>query len=578
MKIALVQCPGWGRECPPFALACLAAYVRRAGHEAACFDLNNAFFHNIPEFRRMWEDKDYYSFWENPAQIAALMRRCEEQVTRYVDRILASGARVVGFSTHTTSYLVSLEIARRIKAKDRSRLVLFGGPQCSREQGGLSFAKEDCVDAVVVGEGEETLLRVLESVEARGVIEPMPGLLLRRLGLVKDCGDRELLPDLDALPFPDYSDFAADIAGGAYNNPRRLEIFDSRGCVRTCHFCSEWQFWRYFRSMSGDRMFAEIRHQMSLHPGVNRFYFVGSLANGSMKALERFCDLVIESGLKVEWEGQAIINPGMDERMLRKMADAGCKWIGYGVETGSEALRYRMNKKFSNENAYMTLAATHKAGIKAQINIMFGQPTETRGDFAETLAFLRRVRPHIDSVLASQSFCVVDKNTIFHSEPERFGITGEDHHIFWSSNGGENDYPERLRRYEEFCRVALELGVPEDSGVLRRKPDRWQLLGGYHEHKRDFLRAIACYRRSLRSESVDKFTLARLARCYRELGRAHRARAYFEAALRMTPPGAKDAFDDRIRRELDELPWSEADIGALDRVRSEKWARELSFI
>jgi radical SAM superfamily enzyme YgiQ (UPF0313 family) len=554
MKVALIQCPGWGRECPPFSLACLAAYVRRHGHEAFCFDLNNAFFHNIPEFRRMWEDKDYYSFWENRSQISELVMKCEDVVERYVDDILATGAPVIGFTTHTTSYLVSQEIAKRIKRKDPARIIVFGGPQCSRAQAGHAFAREPFIDAVAVGEGEETLRELLDTVAREGALRPLPGLILRWRGEVKDCGDREPISDLDSLPFPDYSDFQSEIASGAYNRPERLEIFDSRGCVRTCHFCSEWQFWRVFRSMSGERMFAEIEHQVRLHPRVGVFYFVGSLANGNMKALERFCDLMIASGLKVGWEAQAIINPGMDGRMMKKMADAGCRWIGYGVETGSESLRFRMNKKFTNENAYMTLEATHRAGIKSQINIMFGQPTETREDFALTLDFLTRVRPHIDSVLASQSFCVVDKSTIFHERPELFGIEGQEHHLFWESNGGENDYPERFRRYEEFCRLALSLSVPEDSGVLTLKPDKWQLLGSYYEYKQRWPQAVAAYRRSLKRETVNKSVLARLARCYVELGRFEQAREKLNAALALTPAGASDPFDAELRRQRESLP------------------------
>ena len=573
MKVALVQCPGWGRECPPFALACLAAYVRRAGHEAFCFDLNNAFFHTIPDFRRMWEDKDYYSFWENPSRISDLMLKCGDRVDEYVDRILATGAPIIGFTTHTTSYLVSLDVARRIKRKDPKRIVVFGGPQCSRAQAGAGFAGEDCVDAVAVGEGEATLLALMETVAREGGLRPMPGLILRWEGKVVDCGDRDLIPDLDALPIPDYSDFRDDILSGAYENPRRLEIFDSRGCVRTCHFCSEWQFWRIFRSMSGDRMFAEIKHQVELYPRVNRFYFVGSLANGSMKAIGRFCDLVIESGLKIEWEIQAIINPGMDGPMLKKMSDAGCRWIGYGVETGSESLRYRMNKKFTNENAYVTLAATHQAGIKAQINIMFGQPTETREDFEETLRFLTRVRPHIDSVLASQSFTVIDKSTIFYDKPEMFGIKGQEHHLFWDSNEGANDYPERFRRYEEFCRLAISLGLPETAGVLSEKPDKWLLLGGYYEHKGRWPRAIACYRRSLRKESVNKAVLARLARCYREAGKIDAARSCLDTALRLTPPGITDPFDDTLRRELESMTLAGAPVAALREIKRRLFSR-----
>jgi radical SAM superfamily enzyme YgiQ (UPF0313 family)/MoaA/NifB/PqqE/SkfB family radical SAM enzyme len=554
MKIALVQCPGWGRECPPYSLACLSSFVRQSGHEAAVFDLNNEFYHSSPDYRKMWADKDYYSFWENRGQVAALIADNRAVVDRFVRRILESGARVAGFTTHTTSFLISLAIAERIKKEDPGVSILFGGPQASRSQCAKDFSEDRRVDGVCVGEGERILVSVLDSLSRGESLKPLPGLIVREGGRPVDLGDAELIADIDSLPFPDYSDFKEDILGGRYANPKRLEIFDSRGCVRSCDFCSEWQYWRRYRFMTGRRIFDEVVHQTRLYPGVSHFYFIGSLLNGNPKELERFCDLVIDAGLKITWEGQAIVSPRMDEALLAKMARAGCVWLGYGIESGSEALRRRINKNFTNENAEKTLKATARAGIKAQINIMFGMPTETKEEFGETLKFLTRVRPYIDTVLASQSFCVLDKGTIFHTHPERYGIKGEGHHLFWESNGGDNSYPERFRRYEEFCRLALLLKIPETSGVLSLKPDKWFLLGSYHAHKKDFARALMCYRRSVRKESRNKGVLAEIARCYAALGRPGKARDYYESARAMAVEGMPDSLDKEVRRELAALP------------------------
>ncbi len=103
---------------------------------------------------------------------------------------------------------------------------------------------------------------------------------------------------------------------------------------------------------------------------------------------------------------------------------------------------------------------------------MFGLPTETRDDFAMTLEFLKRNRENIDTILASQSFCVIDKGTYLYNNPDEFGIKYRNHHLYWESNNGENDFCERFKRYEEFCKLALSLGIPETSGVLKNKPDK----------------------------------------------------------------------------------------------------------
>lgn len=110
--------------------------------------------------------------------------------------------------------------------------------------------------------------------------------------------------------------------------------------------------------MSAERMLGEIEYQMNKYPGVNHFYFIGSLLNGNPRTLERFCDLVIKKRVKFSWEGQAIVHPQMDKRIIKKMAKAGCVWLGYGIESGSEKLRTRINKKFSNKNAIETLKAS----------------------------------------------------------------------------------------------------------------------------------------------------------------------------------------------------------------------------
>lgn len=534
MKAALVQAPSAfrGREAPPFSIACLAGFVRAHGHQAVCFDLNNGLYQSSPpEWKAMW-DPDRYSFWESRDEIDALFAANRAAVDDYVRRILDTGARVIGFATHTTSFMASLALAERLKREDPDRLIVFGGYQCSREQSALAFAADPRVDAVVLGEGEATLVELLTRLEKTGRLEPLPGLLLRdESGRVVDSGDREAIMDMDSMPFPDFSDFAADIAAGVYSDRNRLDVLDGRSCVRRCAFCTEWQYWGRFRSRSGRRVFEEIRHQMTVHPTVDKFYFTGLLVNGNLRELSRFCDLVIESGLKFTWGGQAIVQPGMTAGMLRKMAAAGCTWLGYGIESGSEALRWRLNKKFTTVNAEQVLRDTRAAGIATQINIMFGAPTETRADFEETLRFMAAVRPHVDSVLASQSFCTMEKNTRLYQDHERFGVSGREHHLYWTSNGGENDYAERMRRYEEFCRMALSLGLPETSGVLARKPDKWLLLGAYHEHGRRFARAVMCYRRSLRLERDNADTRARLAFCYRALGRLDRAAAWERAPI-----------------------------------------------
>lgn len=512
MKAALIQCPAWGRDCPPYTVALLSAALRIKGHEAFGFDLNNALYcSGADKYRPMWDDKDNYSFWSNAALISEFIRDNERMIDFQINRILNTGAKIIGFTVHFSSLLVSLEVARRIKKADKDRIIVFGGPDCCRELRGKKIIREEFIDIVVVGEGDEVLPELAGIVEAEGRVEFSPGTLLKNGKKIIDCGDRPVVNSLDSLPFPDYSDFRKGILSGHYRQPERLEILDSRGCPMRCHFCSEWQFWKSYRSMSGKRIFEEITYQMKRFPGVNYFYFIGSLLNGNIKELINFCDLVISSGIKIKWSGQAIIRSQMDSELLNKMAKAGCEWLGYGIESGSQRVVRSMNKRFSIANAEEVLENTRKAGISTQANFMFGIPTETQDDFKKTLEFLQRNRGHIDSILASQSFCVIDKGTYLYTHAKKFGIQNHQHHLYWETKG--NSYIDRFGRYEEFCRLALSLGAPETSGVLRVKPDKWSLLGDYYLFKKDYFLALECFKKSVKLESKNDSTLKKIEEC-----------------------------------------------------------------
>jgi len=518
MKVAFIQCPAWGRDCPPYTLAYFKALLSREGFEVSIYDVNNLLYHSGGEAgKKYWDDKDYYSYWENPELLKKLIEDNEQAIDRVVREIVSGGVRVVGFTTHTTSFIISLELARRIKKADSEIVIIFGGPQCSRSQAAASLIKQPEVDYVCPGEGDIVLPELLKKLQD-GFRGPHRGFLFKDKKGIVDGGDPEVPTDLDALPFPDYEPFRNDIENGRYKDSFGLGIFDSRGCITCCHFCSEWSFWKKYRTMSGKRIYEEIKYQIEKFPKVHFFYFNGSLVNGDLSVLETWCDLVIKSGMKIRWAGQLTANPSMTKSLINKMKASGCMWLGFGIESGCERVLEKMNKGYSIPGALKVLKDAHEAGISIQINIMFGMPTETREDFEKTLKFLVLARPYIDTVLASQSFCVIDKGTYLHRNPEKFGITGEDHHLFWKSNNGENNYAERFRRYEEFCDLALKLGLPETSGVLKVKPDKWFLLGQYYEHEKEFAKAAGAYKRSIDSESDNKVARENMNRCLEKAG------------------------------------------------------------
>jgi len=529
-----------------------ASLVRQKGHEALLVDFNNTLYHTSPEeLKKMWDDKDYYSYWEDQETVNRLLEANSQMVDFCVDKIIRSGAGIIGFTVHFSSSWASLALARKIKERDKTRIIVFGGPDCARQLRGDYYIRQECVDIVVHGEGEKPLLEIIEKAQKQERIEEIKGGLVLKDGKIIEGGYLPGIEDLDTLPIPDYSDFKEDIDLRLYREPHRLDIFDSHSCPTHCHFCSEWQFWGKFRSKSGERIFEEVRTHMARFPQVNYFYFIGSLVNGDISALEEFCDLVTQSALKITWAGQAVIRQEMTPALLGKMKDSGCSWLGYGIESGSPRLLERVNKKFSLEEAARVLRDTKAAGISTQANFMFGIPGETKEDFQGTLDFLKKNYASMDSILASQSFCVIDKGTYLYNFPTTFGIVGRDHNIFWESNNGQNNFAERFRRYEEFCQLALSLGIPETSGVLREKPDKWMFLGDYYAYRRDYRRALENYLKDKRPQGKNRSARAKISTCYEELGEYSCASQVLEESLKTTPLQAHNGLsDERIRQRV----------------------------
>jgi len=504
LKIALIKAPWWVRYCPPYILAYFSSYLRNFGHQIFCFDLNNLFYHRCDdENKKYWDNRDFYSVWENNTFTDTILEI--SKADSLIQEIVETGSEIFIFDTHTPSVNISYAVARRIKQINKNAIVVFLGHKAAKTQMAYDFAEQSFIDYVCYGEADIPLKELLEKLQKGFDIENLPkcrGFLFKSNGSVADGGASDFIKELDDVPIPDYSDFKEDILNNRYSQPHRLDILDSRGCVNSCHFCYERLFWPKYRTMSANKLYEQIVKHTRDFPQINYFYFNGLLLNGNLKVLDEFCDLIIDNGIKISWAGQAAVRNDMSLELLKKMKKAGCGWVGYGIESGSQKVLNAMNKNFDIKNALALFKNTRDAGISFQINIMCGFPVETEEDFEQTLDFLKMARPYVNSILASQSFFTLEKCTFVKNNPEKFGITDALHHLYWKSK--DNDYAKRFERYERLCRLAIELRYPETSGISAVKPDKWFLLGEYYYYDKNFAMARECYQKSADVEFKSK--------------------------------------------------------------------------
>lgn len=291
----------------------------------------------------------------------------------------------VGFSIMSGNHQWALSIARQIK-REFGVPNIFGG---SHPTFFPEFVKEEGVDIIVRGEGEEACLELMDRFDQRRDFIDVKNLLVSRNGKIYANEVRPLREDLDYYPFPDrqlYSDLRGHIDLSVRN------FITSRGCPWHCTFCfndSMRELYRgkgkYVRIRDVDKVIEEARILRDT-AGTKLIYFADDVfgldKNWLYEFLQRYKR---EVGLPFVCLVRADVVCS-DERYVQYLVDAGCKSVFFGIESGNERLRNNLlGKSLTNAQIYKAANLLHKAGIKFRTYNILGLPGETLEDALLTI-------------------------------------------------------------------------------------------------------------------------------------------------------------------------------------------------
>lgn len=276
---------------------------------------------------------------------------------------------------------------------------------------------------------------------------------------------------LNILYAPDYSDY--DIP--RYEKYRTttgqlwLPVTGSKGCVRNCTFCEVPSRWK-FTQRGAKQIVEEIAAIVKLADNV-RVQFTDSLVNGNLKEFDGLLTKLIElqhtEPHTFGWAGQFICRPNKVDNW-KKIAASGCQMLEIGIETGSDTLRFEMDKKFKNEDLLYTLQMLAQHNIKCVLLMFCGYPTETESQFEETLAFFKAIRSYSATIRAVQlnfSFCVF-KDTPLYNNREAIRLQTTDDPAQWHcATNPTLDFKERIRRRLLTQELLEQLGFNFASGT-----------------------------------------------------------------------------------------------------------------
>jgi len=344
----------WATPWPPYSLAMLAAVLRK-GNSVRILDC---------PARNISENK-----------LSAVVARSAPDI------VMAS----VGTET-IESDLAALE---KIKTLPFKPLIVIFGVHAT------VFAKDilenSAVDFVVRGEPEETarelvgaLHNKLDPIEVKGIAGRSAS------GRIFMTPPRDVILDLDALPFPAWDLVDLDRYRLPGSKRRFILVNTLRGCPFPCVFCTARAYYgARARLRSVQSVLDEIEAGIARH-GIRDVFFWSDTFTLVREQVKELCAGIAGRGMKFRWVANSRVDT-VDPELLDLMKKAGCWLLSYGLESGDDRVLERSGKKITVAQVEQAVAWTRAAGIKSAGHFIFGLPGETEETAQKTIALARRL-------------------------------------------------------------------------------------------------------------------------------------------------------------------------------------------
>ena len=310
----------------------------------------------------------------------------------FVDTVKKIDPRIVFIECSTPSINYDLNTAKKLKEELEDIFVVLIGPHPTYFHKEILIENE-FIDAIVRGEFEYTIKDLSLTLLKGGELKSVKGVSYRDKGNIRVNDDRPLIKNLDDLPFPARDKVKSDSYREAvFTGKKCTTIVSSRGCPYRCVFClwPRTMYGKQLRARSAGNVVDEVEHVVEKY-GVNEIYFDDDCFTLNKKRLIKICKEIRRRGIDVNWMCQSRVD-NVDEEILSNMKRAGCHYIKYGVESGSQEILNLMKKGITLEDTRNAFRLTTKMGIKTQAFFLIGLPWETEETFRETLEFAKELK------------------------------------------------------------------------------------------------------------------------------------------------------------------------------------------
>ena len=284
-------------------------------------------------------------------------------------------------------YRKLLKISEAINNSKNRPFYVIGGHGPSADP--PFFIKKTKADAVVIGEGEETIKELLSAVQNNTSFYNVKGIAYPDGEKTITTSPRPLIKDIDTIPMPAYDLFPVQYyrlvrEPRTTNSDFVMPVLTGRGCHFKCNFC--YRMDAGLRERKNANIINEIKHLQKEY-NINYFAFSDELLMSSKKRVVSLCQDFIKEGLNIKWNCSGRLNYASPE-VIKIMKQAGCVFINYGIECYDDNMLRKMKKCLTTEQIRIGIENTLNEGLSPGFNIIFGNIGEGAEELQKGVDFL----------------------------------------------------------------------------------------------------------------------------------------------------------------------------------------------
>jgi len=166
-------------------------------------------------------------------------------------------------------------------------------------------------------------------------------------------------------------------------------IVTSRGCPAGCTFCIKHVSYQFTARLRSPKLIMEELWQLKKH-GINNIHMYADLFTVNREQVMELCQLMVDEKINIRWTCNSRVD-FVDEEMLKLMAQAGCWFISWGIESGNEQILRHAHKGAYPDKAERALRWAKSAGIKNWGYFIIGLPGETEETIRQTIDFSKKL-------------------------------------------------------------------------------------------------------------------------------------------------------------------------------------------